>query len=194
MFSHLCGMHLETESDGEQELQAAFANYNPGNRKSFLFINGALFIYLFEPTFSPCPWLFLRKGDSSEEDSDECNCGHGRCVRSYLGTMCECNPGFRLDYSRARCIGLSFMYSSKILSYLPNIICFLMNIRAVAFMTCPCFVFFFPDIDECAESGARASPCKNARCVNTSGSYKCLCKHGFVPTRRPNVCARRRSQ
>lgn len=122
MFSHLCGMHLETESDGEQDLQAAFPNYNPG--------------------------------DSSEEDSDECSCGHGRCVRSYLGTMCECNPGFRLDYSRARCI----------------------------------------DIDECAEPDVRVSPCKNARCVNTSGSYKCLCKQGFVHTRRPNVCIRRRTR
>ncbi|KAM9728535.1 latent-transforming growth factor beta-binding protein 3 isoform 2-T2 [Menidia menidia] len=122
MFSRLCEMHLETESDGEPDFLPAFSNYNPG--------------------------------DSSEEDSDECSCANGRCVRSYLGTMCECNPGFRLDHSRARCI----------------------------------------DIDECAEPGARVNPCKNARCVNTSGSYKCFCKHGFVATRRPNVCARRRSR
>ncbi|XP_028322648.1 latent-transforming growth factor beta-binding protein 3 isoform X2 [Gouania willdenowi] len=122
MFSRLCEMHLETESDGEHEFQAAFAHYNPG--------------------------------DSSEEDSDECSCANGRCVRSYLGTMCECNAGFRLDHSRIRCI----------------------------------------DIDECAEAGVRVNPCKNARCVNTSGSFKCSCKHGFVATRRPNVCARRRSR
>uniref|UniRef100_A0A672Z7X3 Latent transforming growth factor beta binding protein 3 n=1 Tax=Sphaeramia orbicularis TaxID=375764 RepID=A0A672Z7X3_9TELE len=122
MFSRLCEMHLETESDGEQDFLAAFANYNPG--------------------------------DSSEEDSDECSCANGRCVRSYLGTMCECNPGFRLDHSRARCI----------------------------------------DIDECAEPGVRISPCKNARCVNTVGSYKCYCKHGFVATRRPNICMRRRTR
>lgn len=91
-------------------------------------------------------------GDSSEEDSDECSCANGRCVRSYLGTMCECNPGFRLDHSRTRCI----------------------------------------DIDECAE-GRRVNPCKNARCVNTKGSFKCFCKHGFVPARRPNVCMRPRA-
>uniref|UniRef100_A0A3B4B7A0 Uncharacterized protein n=1 Tax=Periophthalmus magnuspinnatus TaxID=409849 RepID=A0A3B4B7A0_9GOBI len=71
MFNRLCEMHLETESDGEQDFLAAFANYNP---------------------------------DSSEEDSDECSCANGRCVRSYLGTMCECNSGFRLDHSRTRCI------------------------------------------------------------------------------------------
>lgn len=31
MFSRLCEMHLETESDGEQDFLPAFANYNPGN-------------------------------------------------------------------------------------------------------------------------------------------------------------------
>ncbi|XP_034034450.1 latent-transforming growth factor beta-binding protein 3 isoform X3 [Thalassophryne amazonica] len=71
MFTRLCELHLETESDGEQDIRASFANYNPG--------------------------------DSSEEDSDECTCANGRCVRSYLGTMCECNPGFRLDHTRTRC-------------------------------------------------------------------------------------------
>ncbi|XP_035287679.1 latent-transforming growth factor beta-binding protein 3-like isoform X4 [Anguilla anguilla] len=45
-------------------------------------------------------------GDSSEEDSDECSCANGRCVRSYLGTMCECNPGFRMDHSRTRCVDI----------------------------------------------------------------------------------------
>lgn len=122
MFNRLCQMHLETESDGEQDSMAVFANYNPG--------------------------------DSSEEDSDECSCANGRCVRSYLGTMCDCNTGFRLDHSRTRCI----------------------------------------DINECAEPGVRVSPCKNSRCVNTAGSYKCFCKHGFVPTRRPNICVRRRTR
>lgn len=123
IFNRLCEMHLETESDGEQDFQAAFANYNP-------------------------------EGDSSEEDSDECSCSNGRCVRSYLGTMCECNAGYRLDHSRTRCT----------------------------------------DIDECAEPGVRGNPCKNARCVNTPGSFKCYCKHGFVPARRPNICVRPRSR
>uniref|UniRef100_A0A672Z7S8 Latent transforming growth factor beta binding protein 3 n=1 Tax=Sphaeramia orbicularis TaxID=375764 RepID=A0A672Z7S8_9TELE len=106
------------------------------------------------PTSHKCTAKKIFACDSSEEDSDECSCANGRCVRSYLGTMCECNPGFRLDHSRARCI----------------------------------------DIDECAEPGVRISPCKNARCVNTVGSYKCYCKHGFVATRRPNICMRRRTR
>ncbi|CAB1332985.1 unnamed protein product, partial [Coregonus sp. 'balchen'] len=87
IFNRLCDMHLETESDGEGDFLAAFANYNPG-------------------------------------------------------------IGFRLDHSRTRCT----------------------------------------DIDECAEPGVRVNPCKNARCVNTIGSFKCYCKNGFVPARRPNMC------
>ncbi|CAL8399556.1 unnamed protein product [Boreogadus saida] len=79
-FTRLCEMHLETESDGEFDFLPAFA-YNPGS--------------------------FYNPGDSSEEDSDECSCANGRCVRSYLGTMCECNPGFRLDPSRTRCIDIN---------------------------------------------------------------------------------------
>uniref|UniRef100_A0A3P8YNI0 Latent transforming growth factor beta binding protein 3 n=1 Tax=Esox lucius TaxID=8010 RepID=A0A3P8YNI0_ESOLU len=51
-------------------------------------------------------FCFDSEGDSSEEDSDECSCANGRCVRSYLGTMCECNTGFRLDHSRTRCIDI----------------------------------------------------------------------------------------
>uniref|UniRef100_A0A673N5P8 Latent-transforming growth factor beta-binding protein 3-like n=1 Tax=Sinocyclocheilus rhinocerous TaxID=307959 RepID=A0A673N5P8_9TELE len=50
--------------------------------------------------------LSCSEGDSSEEDSDECSCANGRCVRSYLGTMCECNTGFVLDHSRTRCIDI----------------------------------------------------------------------------------------
>ncbi|KAJ8405214.1 hypothetical protein AAFF_G00322050 [Aldrovandia affinis] len=92
-------------------------------------------------------------GDSSEEDSDECSCANGRCVRSYLGMMCECNPGFRLDHTRTRCT----------------------------------------DIDECAEPGVRLNSCKNAHCINTLGSFKCFCKRGFIPTRRPNICVRPRA-
>uniref|UniRef100_A0A8C9WKZ5 Latent transforming growth factor beta binding protein 3 n=1 Tax=Scleropages formosus TaxID=113540 RepID=A0A8C9WKZ5_SCLFO len=104
-------------------------------------------------TCNLCPFWGTTR-DSSEEDSDECSCANGRCVRSYLGTVCECNPGFRLDHSRTRCT----------------------------------------DIDECAEPGLRINSCKNARCVNTMGSFKCFCKHGYVPARRPNVCVHARTQ
>ncbi|XP_029469902.1 latent-transforming growth factor beta-binding protein 3 isoform X4 [Rhinatrema bivittatum] len=54
--------------------------------------------------------LFLgkkpREEDSSEEDSDECRCVNGRCVRGYYGFSCECSTGFQLDSSRTRCIDI----------------------------------------------------------------------------------------
>lgn len=128
-------MHLETESDGEQDFLAVFANYNPGKatctfiqaegrrckswrgalrackrplRLRFLFYRRWLwnsFGASAPPTTRFLTLGFSAAGDSSEEDSDECSCANGRCVRSYLGTMCECNAGFRLDHSRTRCIG-----------------------------------------------------------------------------------------
>lgn len=38
MFSRLCQMHWESESDGEQDFLAAFANYNPGKTTPFSFV------------------------------------------------------------------------------------------------------------------------------------------------------------
>uniref|UniRef100_H2ZZ44 Latent transforming growth factor beta binding protein 3 n=1 Tax=Latimeria chalumnae TaxID=7897 RepID=H2ZZ44_LATCH len=91
--------------------------------------------------------------DSSEEDSDECRCMNGHCVRLHHGGFsCECLPGFQPDRARRRCY----------------------------------------DIDECRELNQRGLLCKNARCVNTSGSYYCVCRQGFVPAQRPNICIRQR--
>ncbi|XP_048475582.1 latent-transforming growth factor beta-binding protein 3-like [Rhincodon typus] len=48
------------------------------------------------------------------------------------------------------------------------------------------------DINECREIHRKRFPCKNARCINTNGSYRCTCYQGFVPTRRHNICIRRK--
>ncbi|XP_067831583.1 latent-transforming growth factor beta-binding protein 3-like [Heptranchias perlo] len=85
--------------------------------------------------------------NSSDEDSDECSCRHGRCVRGR--SRCECYKGFQLD-SSGKC----------------------------------------RDINECLELHRKRFLCKNARCINTLGSYRCICYQGFVPARRHNVCIR----
>lgn len=38
MFSRLCEMHLETESDGEPDFLPAFSNYNPGKHRLHLWL------------------------------------------------------------------------------------------------------------------------------------------------------------
>lgn len=42
-----------------------------------------------------------------------------------------------------------------------------------------------PDLNEC-----RAKPgiCKNGRCVNTVGSYRCECNDGFEPSSTGTEC------
>lgn len=51
-------------------------------------------------------------------------------------------------------------------------------------------VLVFPsaDVNECNELNNRMSLCKNAKCINTEGSYKCLCLPGYVPSDKPNYC------
>nr|XP_048714217.1 latent-transforming growth factor beta-binding protein 3 isoform X3 [Caretta caretta] len=47
-----------------------------------------------------------QEDDTSEEDSDECHCLNGRCVRTYHGAVCECPAGFQLDTTRVRCLDI----------------------------------------------------------------------------------------
>ncbi|XP_077184195.1 latent-transforming growth factor beta-binding protein 3 [Paroedura picta] len=47
-----------------------------------------------------------KDADSSEEDSDECRCVNGRCVRTQQGLVCECPLGFQLDSTHTRCLDI----------------------------------------------------------------------------------------
>lgn len=48
--------------------------------------------------------------------------------------------------------------------------------------------FLFLDVNECNELNSRMSLCKNAKCINTEGSYKCVCLPGYIPSDKPNYC------
>lgn len=44
------------------------------------------------------------------------------------------------------------------------------------------------DMNECEDGVGLDFPCVNARCVNTDGSFRCICRRGYVMSRRPNHC------
>lgn len=97
--------------------------------------------------------------------------------------MCECPGGFQLDASRARCVGErgrgrgaeGGRWARKD-----------QKLSASAPVTLPV------DIDECRELNQRGLLCKSERCVNTSGSFRCVCKAGFARSRPHGACVPQR--
>lgn len=55
-------------------------------------------------------------------------------------------------------------------------------------VTCVAPVCIVADINECDGGVSVDFPCVNARCVNTEGSFRCICRRGYIMSRRPNHC------
>ncbi|XP_077313974.1 latent-transforming growth factor beta-binding protein 3 isoform X5 [Lithobates pipiens] len=50
------------------------------------------------------------------------------------------------------------------------------------------------DLDECRQKNPRGSLCKNSRCLNTIGSFRCVCKLGYIRSRHPHICIPQRKR
>lgn len=51
----------------------------------------------------------------------------------------------------------------------------------------------FPDINECFVPAFESNLCVNAQCINTNGSFKCVCHPGFISDRRNNCLGKEHS-
>uniref|UniRef100_A0A8D0AR74 Fibrillin-1 n=1 Tax=Sander lucioperca TaxID=283035 RepID=A0A8D0AR74_SANLU len=89
-------------------------------------------------------------------------CLNGRCIpMPSTGYRCECNMGFRLN-GRGECFG---EFLTELLQP---------GQKDVSVYCAICS--FLPDMDECVANGRI---CNNGRCVNTVGSFHCVCNAGF---------------
>ncbi|XP_056383427.1 latent-transforming growth factor beta-binding protein 3 isoform X2 [Hyla sarda] len=50
------------------------------------------------------------------------------------------------------------------------------------------------DLDECRQKNPRGALCKNSRCINTMGSFRCVCKAGYKRYRHPHICEPQRKR
>lgn len=106
---------------------------------------------------------------------DECvsnPCINGDCVNTPGSYHCRCHEGYQGTPTKQACIGTSRRAAERFSS---------LTCRRDA--TFP--PVFLADIDECIVNGVM---CRNGRCVNTEGSFQCICNAGFELTPNGKNC------
>ncbi|KAI1905149.1 hypothetical protein AGOR_G00013160 [Albula goreensis] len=133
-------------------------------------------------------------------------CENGRCVNTIGSYMCECGDGFQVDSTRTQCLDyreafcftevLQTMCQMSSSSRSPSTKsqcccdggrgwgnqCELCPLPGTAQYKKLCphgrgYATDGTDIDECK---IMPNLCKNGRCINTMGSYRCHCKQGYT--------------
>ena len=102
-------------------------------------------------------------------DDDECErnpCTHGECVNTPGSYICQCPAGFQTTATRTECRGVTYTHTRT-----------RANTQTVkGYMCLQSICLLLPDLDECVANGRI---CNNGRCVNTEGSFHCVCNAGF---------------
>ncbi|KFM70042.1 Fibrillin-2, partial [Stegodyphus mimosarum] len=164
-----------------------------------------------------CPDGYEQVGIADDcADIDECRtiagvCANGRCVNTRGSYRCECYPGFEPSRTQKECIDVR---SGSCFS-LPSCSSQAQDVRGMTKADCCCGmgVAWGPrcelcpprgskeyndlcpngdgfdkegrDVDECA---LMPNLCPNGRCINTLGSYRCICNKGYKPDQSGTRC------
>ncbi|GFO21380.1 fibrillin-1 [Plakobranchus ocellatus] len=155
-----------------------------------------------------CPEGFTQIGKDECRDINECRqpgrCENGRCYNTQGGYRCDCNPGFQRSADGKSCIDQRRDYCfmqlqggrcvrTPDLALLTKSACCCSlaaawgrscercpPVSSASFKRlCPQGPGITPDgkdIDECA---SMPEACKNGRCLNTMGSFRCVCDKGY---------------
>eukprot|EP00061_Rhincodon_typus_P015135 g42649.t1 len=118
----------------------------------------------------------LREEWDDEENAyvDECSsspCVNGDCINTPGAYHCKCHDGFQSTATKQACIGWvgSGCWDET------GTFCEKQHVDINGIL----------DIDECIQNGVL---CRNGRCVNTDGSFQCICNAGFELTPNGKNC------
>uniref|UniRef100_A0A3P8WHA4 Latent transforming growth factor beta binding protein 1 n=1 Tax=Cynoglossus semilaevis TaxID=244447 RepID=A0A3P8WHA4_CYNSE len=112
------------------------------------------------------------------KDIDECQdqrlCTRGHCLNTEGSFICECGPGFRESATGEQCDGRMLHH----FDFLKR-----KYVDECAEETRPCGSCY---VDECVNDPELCSP--NGECLNTEGSFLCVCDRGFTAGLNPPSC------
>lgn len=124
-------------------------------------------------------------------DVDECvsnPCVNGDCVNTPGSYHCKCHEGYQGTPTKQSCIGM-FQSLTMIIFYSNSWMVWIDWVRwpdgvqnrnrLVPNLANSQTPLPSTDIDECIVNGVM---CRNGRCVNTGGSFQCICNAGFELT------------
>ncbi|CAL1529149.1 unnamed protein product, partial [Lymnaea stagnalis] len=131
------------------------------------------------------PGYTLAQDELSCNDVDECQdspCVNGSCF-NYRGSFsCHCDDGFKLSEDQLTCAECGLGFYGGNCSH--ECTCNSTNVESCNRTdgSCNCFLGWsgtncLEDVDECSDN---ATVCQlNSYCINSPGSYRCVCNIGF---------------